>query len=99
MINGNWYCFNSDGYMEHDCYIGNYYLNSDGAWTNNVPISNTSSSSSYSTGSTDNQSQTVYVSSNGIYHSSPNAHGMKKYTAMSLSDAQKAGYKACEKCY
>lgn len=33
---GNWYYFYGDGTMAHDCYIGNYYLNSAGAWTTNV---------------------------------------------------------------
>ncbi|MEW9992065.1 hypothetical protein [Clostridium butyricum] len=33
LIDGNWYYFYSDGYMAHDCWIGNYYLNAKGAWT------------------------------------------------------------------
>lgn len=36
-IDGNWYYFYSNGYMAHDVFIGNYYVNSSGAWTNNVP--------------------------------------------------------------
>ena len=36
LINGNWYYFYSDGYMAHDCWIGNYYLNEQGAWTNSA---------------------------------------------------------------
>ena len=97
-IDGNWYYFYSDGYMAHDCYIGDYYLNSNGAWTNSIPTSNTSSTS-YSGASATAQGQTVYVSDKGIYHKSPNAHGMKNYTTMSLSEAQSKGYKACESCY
>ncbi|MDU4659269.1 MAG: hypothetical protein E6X72_05680 [Clostridioides difficile] len=29
-INGNWYYFYSDGYMAHDCWIEDCYLNSSG---------------------------------------------------------------------
>ncbi|MDR3596809.1 cell wall-binding protein [Clostridium sp.] len=97
---GNWFYLYGDGTMAHDTKIDGYYLNSSGAWTNSVPTysgGNTSGSTASAAG--DTQSQTVYVSRNGIYHSSPNAHGMKYYTAMSLSDAIKAGYRACEKCY
>ena len=31
-IGGKWYYFRTDGYMAHDCYIGNYSLNSQGYW-------------------------------------------------------------------
>lgn len=31
--NNSYYYLNSDGSMAHDCYIGNYYLNSSGAWS------------------------------------------------------------------
>ena len=34
--NNNWYYLYSNGVMAHSCYIGDYYLNEDGAWTNNV---------------------------------------------------------------
>ena len=34
--NNNWYYLYSNGVMAHSCYIGDYYLNDDGAWTNNV---------------------------------------------------------------
>ncbi|NOW92304.1 MULTISPECIES: cell wall-binding protein [Clostridium] len=99
-IDGNWYYFYSNGYMAKNCYIGDYYLRGDGAWTTPPSDSSSSSGSTASNTNTSNdQSQTVYVSKNGIYHSSPNAHGMKYYTTMSLADAQKAGYRACEKCY
>jgi len=93
-IDGNWYYFYSDGYMAHDEYIGNYYLNSNGVWT-------TSGNNGGSTTSAvrDTQSQTVYVSKQGIYHTSPTAHGMKYYTPMSRTDAEKAGYRACKICY
>lgn len=36
LINGNWYYFYSDGYMASDTIIDGYYLNSSGAWTNNI---------------------------------------------------------------
>ncbi|WP_459481736.1 transglutaminase domain-containing protein [Clostridium saccharoperbutylacetonicum] len=32
LIDGNWYYFNSSGYMAHDTTIDGYYLNSSGAW-------------------------------------------------------------------
>lgn len=35
-ISGSWYYFNSDGYMAHDTTIDGYYLNSSGAWGNNI---------------------------------------------------------------
>lgn len=38
----NWYYFYSNGEMAHDCYIGDYYLNNHGAWTNNIPQNSTS---------------------------------------------------------
>ena len=32
-IDGKWYHFKSDGYMDHNCYISNkYHLNSNGVW-------------------------------------------------------------------
>jgi hypothetical protein len=31
-VDGKWYFFNSNGYMAHDCFIDNYYLNSKGYW-------------------------------------------------------------------
>jgi hypothetical protein len=96
---GNWYYLYGEGIMAHDTTIDGCYLNSNGAWTTNIPTSSSSGGNSYSSGSTNNQSQTVYVSNNGIYHSSPNAHGMKHYTTMSRAEAEKAGYRACEKCY
>ena len=104
-IDGNWYYFYSDGYMAHDCWIEGYYLNSNGAWTTSVPaqIQNTSvntpstiDNNDVSSGVIKNASDTVYVSSKGIYHNTANAHGMKNSTAMSRSKAQAAGYKACE---
>lgn len=94
-INGNWYYFYSDGYMAHDCWIGNYYLNSSGAWTTEVP---TSTSTITSNSGTNSVSDTVYVSNNGIYHSTSTAHGMKNSTAMSIDEAINKGYTACKKC-
>ncbi|WP_294402384.1 cell wall-binding protein [uncultured Clostridium sp.] len=96
-INGNWYYFYSDGYMAHDCWIGNYYLNSSGAWTTDVPSSTTTSNSTVQgTSSTNVTSDTVYVSSKGIYHKTANAHGMKNSKAMSRQEAIDSGYIACE---
>lgn len=31
-IDGKWYYFDSNGYMAHDRYVDNYYLNSEGYW-------------------------------------------------------------------
>lgn len=89
-IDGVWYYFYADGYMAKDTTIDGYYLNNSGTWTNST------NNNSYSSTSTNEQSQTVYVSDKGIYHKSSNSHGMKSSTAMSLEEAQKAGYKACE---
>ena len=37
-VNGIWYYINySDGYMAHDTFINGYYVNSDGAWTYDIP--------------------------------------------------------------
>jgi glucan-binding YG repeat protein len=33
-IGGAWYYFYSSGVMAHDCWIGNYHVNSDGRWDN-----------------------------------------------------------------
>lgn len=106
LIDSNWYYFYSDGYMATNTKIDGCYLDSDGVWTNSVPAttsySNNSGNSSASTSSNysgDYQSQTVYVSNNGIYHSSPHAHGMKYYTTMTRAEAEAKGYRACEKCY
>lgn len=44
LIRGNWYYFYSDGYMAKDTTIDGYYLNSSGAWTNDIPISKEESS-------------------------------------------------------
>lgn len=38
--NGNWFYLYGEGIMAHDCWIGNYYVNSNGAWTNAVTMSN-----------------------------------------------------------
>ena len=96
-INGNWYYFYSDGYMAHDCWIGNYYLNSSGAWTTDVPTStSTNTSATQSTSNTNVTGDTVYVSGKGIYHKTASAHGMKNSTAMSRQEAIDSGYRACE---
>ncbi|MDY2734714.1 hypothetical protein [Intestinibacter sp.] len=49
--------------------------------------------------SSNNSGITVYVSRQGIYHKSPNAHGMKYYTEMTLDEAQSSGYDRCDSCY
>lgn len=36
--NNNWYYLYEDGSMARGCYIGDYYLNNNGAWTNSLPI-------------------------------------------------------------
>lgn len=37
-VNGIWYyLYYSNGYMAHDTFIDGYYVNSDGAWTNDIP--------------------------------------------------------------
>ena len=101
--NGNWYYFYGEGTMAHDTTIDGSYLNSAGAWTTSIPTATTSytggNTSSYSSGSTNNQSQTVYVSRQGIYHTSPHAHGMKYYSTMSRSEAESEGNRACKICY
>ena len=33
-IDGKWYSFYSNGYMAQNCWIGKYYLSSDGSWLN-----------------------------------------------------------------
>ena len=32
IIDGKWYYFHTNGYMAHDCWIGEYYINSNGIW-------------------------------------------------------------------
>ena len=97
-IDENWYYFHSDGYMAHNCWIGNYYLNSNGAWTTDIPSSTYTSTNNLtqSTSAVNTANNTVYVSNNGIYHNSPNAHGMKNSTAMSREEAESRGYRACQ---
>ena len=36
LIDNNWYCFYSDGYMATNKKIGDYFVNSTGAWTNEI---------------------------------------------------------------
>lgn len=38
-IGSDWYYFYSDGYMAHNEKIGSYYVNSNGAWSTDVPAS------------------------------------------------------------
>lgn len=44
LINGNWYYFNNNGVMLHDTMVEGYYLNSNGAWTNDIKQVNISAS-------------------------------------------------------
>lgn len=37
--NGKWYYLGYNGVMAHDCFVGEYYVNSSGEWVNNI-ISN-----------------------------------------------------------
>lgn len=97
-INGVWYYFYSNGYMAHDCWIGNYYVNSQGAWT---LTGSASVSSASSTAYNNNKTQMVYVASSGKgkkYHSNPNCSRMKGARQITLSQAQAEGYTACSKC-
>jgi hypothetical protein len=101
---GNWYYFYGEGTMAHDTKIDGYYLNSGGAWTTSIPVATTSYTSGNNNGSTtsavgNTQSQTVYVSRQNIYHSSPHAHGMKYYSTMSRDEAESEGNRACKICY
>lgn len=87
-----------DGTIAHDCYIGDSYLSSSGAWTNSVPTTNSNSydsGSSYSTGisTSDNKSQTAYLSATGSkYHSISNCGRMnpKNATKTTVGDAEQA---------
>lgn len=37
---GNWYYLYENGSMAHGCYIGDYYLNDSGSWTESIPHNN-----------------------------------------------------------
>ncbi|AGF58212.1 hypothetical protein B0P06_003475 [Clostridium saccharoperbutylacetonicum] len=106
-IDGKWYYFNADGYMAHDTTIEGYYLNSNGAWINNVAAQNSTSYNSNSSSSASKQ----YVDSNGqglikgskskIYHV-PNSKYYDKTTNVvqwfkTVEEAENAGYRAPEK--
>lgn len=95
-IGGNWYYFYSDGYMAHDEYVGGYYLNSAGAWTTSVPVKTSSSNVSTS----NDQSQTVYITATGKkYHAIPKCGNTKSSRPATLEEAQKLGLGPCSKCY
>ena len=104
---GNWYYFYGNGTMAHDCYIGDYYLNSSGAWTNSIPITNSNSyagGNNYSTGNNSNynKSQTAYLSATGNkYHSKPNCGNMNpnKATKTTVAKAEASGCGRCSKCW
>lgn len=61
--------------------------------------SNNSNNNNDNDNNSNNSSTTVYVSRKGIYHKSPNAHGMKYYTEMTLDEAISNGYDRCDSCY
>ncbi|WP_294372864.1 cell wall-binding protein [uncultured Clostridium sp.] len=98
MIDGNWYYFYSDGYMAHDCWIGNYYLNSQGAWTLNVPTQTQTTAVT----NQNNKSQTCYLSATGSkYHRINNCGRMNpnNATQTTVENAEAQGYGRCSKCW
>lgn len=98
---GNWYYFYGEGIMAHDCYIGNYYLSSNGAWTNSVPtVTKTTNPGGSGVGTTKNKSQTVYITATGKkYHAIPKCGNTKSSRAATLEEAQRLGLGPCQKCY
>ncbi len=102
-IDGNWYYFYGNGYMAHDCWIGNYYLNSQGAWTLDVPTQTTTATTdSTAVTNQNNNSQTCYLSATGSkYHSINNCGRMNpnKATKTTVSEAEARGYGRCSKCW
>ena len=89
--NGNWYYLYSSGAMAHSTTIDGYYLNASGAWT-----TNTTSSPSGAVNTITTSSNKVYVSKNGVYHHTSDAHGMKESVEMTVDEAESNGYKACQ---
>ena len=75
----------------------NSYSNNDNSDSNNN--NNYSNDNDYNNNNNNNSGTTVYVSRKGIYHKSPNAHGMKYYTEMTLDEAISGGYDRCNSCY
>lgn len=66
---------------------------------NSYKDDNSNNNNNNSDNSSNNSGITVYVSRQGIYHKSPNAHGMKYYTEMTLDEAESSGYDRCDSCY
>lgn len=102
LIDGNWYYFYSDGYLAHDCWVGNYYVNSSGAWTNNIPIQTTATTNSTAVTNNKNNSQTCYLSETGSkYHRINNCGKMNpnKATQTTVENAEGQGYDRCSKCW
>lgn len=102
-LDGNWYYFYGNGYMAHDCWIGDYYLNSNGAWTLDIPTQTTTATTN-STAVTNNQnnSQVCYLSATGSkYHRINNCGRMNpnKATQTTVSNAEAQGYGKCSKCW
>lgn len=62
-IDGNWYFFDKSGYMAHDRYVDNCYLNSDGHW-NGVPQEFSVKYPSSCTKSVNEAGETVYYLDN-----------------------------------
>jgi len=95
-IDGKWYYFYSDGYMAHDEYIGDYYLNSNGAWT----TASASSTSTSSVSNSNDKSQIAYITPTGKkYHRIPKCGNTKSSTQTTVEKAEQEGYGPCSKCW
>lgn len=98
----SWYYFYDNGMMAHDCYIGSYYLNSNGEWTTHTSSYTGGSSYSSVSGSSQNKNKTAYLSATGKkYHSIPNCGRMdsSKATTTTVEKAEAGGYGRCSKCW
>ncbi|MBE6086509.1 MAG: hypothetical protein E7206_00370 [Clostridium beijerinckii] len=104
-IDGNWYYFNSSGYIAHDTTIDGYYLGSNGVWTANTSAQNTNDNVS------NTSSVKQYVDANGsglikgsvdyIYHIPGSTYydRTKKVQQWfkTIEEAEAAGYRAAKK--
>ena len=102
---GNWYYFYSEGNMAHDCYIDEYYLNSSGAWTSELP-------EKYSEIFIENKNQgirtqgleknlNVYLSVSGKkYHLKSNCPNLNGKTILKtiIAEAEAMGFEKCTDC-
>ena len=104
-IDGNWYYFYSDGYMAHDTTIDGCYLNSNGAWINNINTKTANTSNSgYSSGNQyvdSNGNGLIKGSSSHIYHVPGGKYYDKTINVVkwfkTVKEAEDAGYRAPEK--